>query len=371
MNDQGHVSFFVPNLRIGGAQRVTVTLANALQERGYRVDLIVARSGGALTDDVQDAVRVIELDPPKTRALGIATSIPGLTSYLVEERPSVMFSQMTYGSLVATAARLLGRSETALFGVEHSEYRTRTSPRIRLVTTMMKYAYRSTNGVIAVSNGVAESIRNATTLDLSNVRVINNPVDVDAVRDAGQTTTPHPWLAMDDLDVVLAVGRFDPRKDYETLIRAFALVHDRKPATRLIVLGAGPTKEKVHDLVDERALTDVVALPGSVSNPYAYMTRASLLALTSRTEGLPTVLIEALSCGCPIVSTDCSTGPREILAHGEYGHLVPVGESDAVADAICTTLDGAVDAAKLRQRAEYFGVDRAVAEYESVIDTVC
>jgi len=370
MLPEHRVAFYIPELTIGGAQRVTVTLANALPEYGIPTDVVLSWSDGPLADDLTDDVRVVALGSKRVPSLGIATSIPDLARYLSRERPSVLFSQMTYASLAALSAVELARADVALFGVEHSEYASRSSAKDRLVASVMRYAYPRMDGLLAVSKGVAESVVAVTNLDRNDVTVVANPVDVESVRAEADEDPKHHWLATESLDVVLAVGRFDPRKDYPTLIRAFARVHERRPSTRLVILGDGPRMDELTRLAGEYDVEDVVAFPGSVRNPYSYMTRASLLALSSRSEGLPTVLIEALTCGCPIVSTDCSTGPREILDDGTYGQLVPVGDSAALARAICSTLDAEIDEASLRARAERFSTERVAKEYAALIRSV-
>ena len=370
MTDRPRVAFFVPNLRVGGAQRVTVTIANALADRGYRIDVVVVRGDGELATDVEDAVGYLELDAEVAPGLGIATCIPELARYLSRNRPRVLFSQMTHGSLVALLAAIFARSGTALFGVEHSEYASADTPRDQLVAATMRHGYRWMDGVVAVSTGVAESVRDATRVAPSDVEVVYNPIDVDEVREAGAGEPPHRWLAADALDVVLGVGRFDPRKDYETMIEAFDHLHRHRPSTRLVLLGDGPTRSEIQSQVRERALTDVVAFQGSVSNPYVYMTNASVMMLSSRSEGLPTVLVEALACGCPVVSTDCSTGPREILDDGAFGELVSVGDAVALARATAQTLDANVDASRLVSRAQRYAPGRVVTDYEALIRSV-
>jgi glycosyltransferase involved in cell wall biosynthesis len=134
------------------------------------------------------------------------------------------------------------------------------------------------------------------------------------------------------------VGRLQQQKDYPTLLHAFAQVRQTRPV-HLLILGEGKERAQLEELIKKLGLEDDVSMPGFVMNPYAYMARASMFVLSSRWEGLPTVLIEALCCGTPVVSTDCPSGPREILKDGQYGQLVPVGEANALAQAIASTLD--------------------------------
>jgi glycosyltransferase involved in cell wall biosynthesis len=172
------------------------------------------------------------------------------------------------------------------------------------------------------------------------ITVIHNPSVVGAeVQEKGQAPLDHAWFEPGQPPVLVAVGRLENQKDYPTMLRAFAQVR-RGEAVRLLILGEGRERPMLEALVEELGLGQDVSLPGFVTNPYAYLARASLFVLSSRWEGLPTVLIEALCCGTPVVSMDCPSGPREILTDGLYGALVPVGDVGALARAIRTALNG-------------------------------
>jgi glycosyltransferase involved in cell wall biosynthesis len=148
------------------------------------------------------------------------------------------------------------------------------------------------------------------------------------------------------------VGRLNEQKDFPTLIRAFKIVYEKSKNARLIILGEGSEREHLMHLIKELGLVDIVSLPGFLQNPFSYMHRSQVFVLPSIHEGFGNVLVEAMACGCPVVSTDCPSGPREILNNGEYGHLVPVGDAAAMAAAILDVLDGhgkAVPAAWLEQ----------------------
>jgi glycosyltransferase involved in cell wall biosynthesis len=166
--------------------------------------------------------------------------------------------------------------------------------------------------------------------------------------------------------VLVAVGRLHEQKDFQTLLRAFALVRARRSA-RLIILGEGPERPALEAGVAKLGLTEDVDLPGFVPNPYAFMAGASQFVLSSRYEGLPTVLIEAMACGCPVVSTDCPSGPGEILDNGKYGRLVPVGDAAALAEAMEATLDAPPPAAELKARADLFHIDRVIDSYRRLL----
>jgi glycosyltransferase involved in cell wall biosynthesis len=188
-----------------------------------------------------------------------------------------------------------------------------------------------------VSEGVAASFAAGTGLPTESVNVIYNPVLTEQYWRAIERTPEHPWFAPGELPVIMGVGRLVAQKDFPNLIWAFAEVRSRIDA-RLMILGEGPDRAKLEQLVTELELGEWVSLPGFVKDPVSLMARAATFALSSVREGLPTVLIEALATGVPVVSTDCESGPREILRGGELGRLVPVGDSAALAEAITAAL---------------------------------
>ncbi len=176
-----------------------------------------------------------------------------------------------------------------------------------------------------------------------------------------QEPVEHPWFNSQDIPLLLGVGKLEAQKDFPNLIRAFAKVRQVRPA-RLVILGWGPDRPQLEALVNDLGLEADVDLPGYVQNPYAYMSRASAFILSSAWEGLPTVLIEAMALGIPVVSTDCESGPSEILADGKYGYLTPVGDSEALADAILKVLSGyqkTVNSSWLKR----FDVETATQQY--------
>ena len=222
---------------------------------------------------------------------------------------------------------------------------------------------------VGISHGVSESIAAATGVPNEKITTIYNPVVPPDLQARMAEPAPHPWLEDGGAPVILAAGRLDGVKDYSTMIKAFALLARRRPC-RLLILGEGPMRERLENLVHELDLDDRVALPGWVANPYAFMSRASLFVLSSIHEGLSMVLVEAMACGCPCVSTDCPTGPGEILRDGETGALVPVGDEAALAEAMERALDQPTDASILRRRADDFSVESAVEAYEKLLRTL-
>ncbi len=338
LKSQKRVAIFMPSLFGGGGQRSMVNLAHGMTESGYAVDLVLAQVEGPFLEEVREPVRVVDLKA--SRAL---TSLPALVRYLRTEQPEALLSVFGYVNIVASWAwRLAGVPTRLLLNEQNTvsfESGNASTWRGRLVPWLMKRFYPWADGIVVVSHGVRDDMAQLTNIPKERITVIYNPSVVRAeVLEKAQAPLDHPWFKPDQPPVLVAVGRLQMQKDLPTLLHAFAQVRKKRTA-KLLILGEGRERQPLEELIKKLGLEDDVSLPGFVMNPYAYMARASLFVLSSRWEGLPTVLIEALCCGTPVVSTDCPSGPREILKDGEYGQLVPVGDISALAGAIENTLD--------------------------------
>jgi glycosyltransferase involved in cell wall biosynthesis len=298
-----------------------------------------------------------------------------LLRYLRRERPSVLLSAMTKPNCMAVWARHLLGVPTRVVISEHNTFslaqsfpaKKKWERRQRHLPTMVERVYSGADAIIAVSNGVADDLAQCTGIPRERITTIYNPiVTPELVR---QATAPldHPWLQSGAPPVVLGVGRFHVQKDFPTLLRAFARVR-AKHAARLMILGEANAKHmtfraELMALATQLGIADEVALPGFVANPFAYLARAAVFVLSSAWEGLPSVLIEALACGCPVVSTDCPSGPAEILENGKYGPLVPVGDEVRLAEAILSVLNTPPNRDWLRARGALFAVDHVADRY--------
>ena len=367
MNETTRIAFFVPSLNVGGAQRVTINLANGLASRGFHVDLLLSYRTGGLLDEVSNSVNIVDLRTPLLPVIGIGASIPAIVQYLRRENPRILFSAMTFANVISICAQNLSATETELVVVEHDTYGMENSRKQQYVSKVAGYLYPLSSQVFAVSEGVATSVTEKTMVGPTHVSVMYNPIRTTAIRHESQASIEHEWLQSAELDVILTVGRLEEQKDLPTLLRSFKRVYEQKSNTRLLIAGEGSKRQELQTLVAELDLSDVVSLPGFVENVYSYMDQADLFVLSSRHEGLPTVLIEALTCGCPVVSTDCPSGPSEILERGQYGSLVPVGDERALADAMLETLAEPPSPEKLRQRAEDFSMQAVIDDYEEFI----
>jgi glycosyltransferase involved in cell wall biosynthesis len=226
--------------------------------------------------------------------------------------------------------------------------------------------FRAADRVCAVSEGVANDLASVTGIPMREIQIAHNPTVTPEIAEQAAAKSGHDWLDAKDRPVILGAGNLIPIKDFGMLVRAFARLRGTRPA-RLVILGEGKERAKIAGLARELGVAADVDLPGFATNPYAFMARADVFALASRVEGMPNTIIEALACGCPVVSTDCPSGPAEILQNGRYGRLVPVGDDAALAQAILATWQEAPSAQELRSRAADFSVERAVERYLEVL----
>lgn len=331
-----HIALFSPSLAGGGAERVLLNLAKGFCEFGARVDIVLTDASGEYMGQVPKGARVVDLRKRRTLA-----SMPGLVRYLRRERPSCLIAFQDHANVVALWAKVLAGTDTPVFGTVHKNWSRTLSERgwtgfgTKVVRALIGPSYRHSKAIVVVSEAARAHLHSVCGVDLGNTRVIYNPVVTDELFEKAKRPLSHPWFEPGQPKTVLAIGRYTEEKDYPTLIRAFKVVRERSTLQpRLMILGEGQGRLKIERLVRELGLTEAVTMPGFVQNPYPYLRRASLFVLSSVSEGLPTVLIEALALQRPIVSTDCPCGPSEILENGRHGILTPVGDSSALADAI-------------------------------------
>ncbi|WP_310482246.1 glycosyltransferase [Chamaesiphon sp. VAR_48_metabat_403] len=358
------IAFFLPTLAGGGAERVALNLLAGMRERDLLLDLVVADTEGPYLEQIPTGVRLVNLGTGR-----VMKAIPALARYLTETKPVALLSHMNHANVAAILARDLARSKTKLTIVEHNTLSTSKSnlQRSKFLPTMMRWLYPRADEIVGVSQGVATDLELQLGFDPGTVRVIYNPVVDRELLAKATMPVVHPWFEAGNPPVFLAVGRLSEQKDFSNLIRAFALVRQQQSA-RLIILGEGETRSTLEAEIATLGIGADVSLPGFVQNPYAYMSNATTFVLSSRWEGLPTVLIEAMACGCAVVSTDCPSGPEEILAAGEYGLLVPIEDSPALADAMLQTLTTDTDRLKSIERGRYFSADLAVDAYLKLFD---
>ena len=399
------IAFVLVNLGGGGAQRSVLNLARGLLHRGHEIDLVLFETRLAYADELPEDARLFLTDdqsggstengtsPITERAAKLSGRIRlldwGRTVHALKWDPRCL----PHRDLICRARALAGYMErerpdcvvpslprpiaSTLLG---SRLLRKPPPIIPTLRNPVKFGRRRdkrrfrhlsayATHFIGISRGVSDEFVATVGAPGSSITTIYNPVVTDDLQSKMAEMPNHPWLGDRATPVILAAGRLVEQKDYATLIKAFAQIAARRPC-RLIILGEGSRRQELEELAAELKVSERVSLPGWVENPFAFMARASLFVMSSRFEGLGGVLIQALACGCPSVSTDCPAGPAEILENGRVGPLVPVGDHVKLAEAMERVLDQPPDADSLRERAAYFSVDRAVAAYDEVLSTV-
>lgn len=358
------IAFYIPSLRGGGAERVIVTLANTFVERGFTVDIVLASAIGPYLSEVASAVNVVDLGRSR-----VISSLPGLVRYLRRRKPTVVLSAMGHANLIALLAKKVSGGNTRVVVSERNDDSVEANQnrglRSLVIQSLNRYLYRKADAIHAVSHGVALASAKELGLPLERVQVVYNPVVTQQILDMSNAKVDLPWLVKDGRQLILAAGRLTKQKDFATLLRAFSLVQ-LKINARLVIMGEGELRADLEQLIAEQGLNESVLLPGFVDNPFVAMKQADLFVLSSAWEGLPNVLIQAMACGTPVVSTDCPSGPAEILGNGKWGRLVPMGDVQALAQAMLYTLKEK-EHPDVANRAAYFSVERAADEYLRVL----
>ena len=412
VSSKPRIGMVLPNLGGGGAERAVLTLAGALLRRGYPVDLVLLRLNGEYKRAIPDGIRLhyrkrnrttdptllahcrerridtypLAVNPLATFGARLflqrihsgvrlsgsqIRSAIAVTRYIREIHPQLLLSALPSANCAAILGKELAKNHIPV--VISIQNNVDVSDSYKGVSgEIARSVNPRANAVVAISQGVAETVVNTLDIDAQIVHVIYNPIPVSEIRSLSQQKVPHPWFQDSSVPIILNVLSEGNQKDWRTLISAFALVR-REMDARLAILGnlSADYRDRISSLAREMGVEEDIAFLGFVDNPFSYMRRAALYVLSSRYEGLANVLIEAMACGTPVVSTDAPYGPAEILEGGRWGPLVPVGDAEALAAAMVGSLEGrAVSAAELQQRAGDFSTERLVPIYEELFRKV-
>lgn len=365
MTDSRRIACFFSTSGHSGVDRAAKHLIPALARRGYAVDLLKVRRHGPSLDpergELPAGARVIDLMSRHTYG-----TVPALVGYLRRQRPTVLLSDKDRVNRTALLARALAGTKTRLVlssGTTISiDLASRGALERWIQRSSMGHLYPLADQVIVTSLGVADDMAAYTGLDRALIRPVPSPVIPARLFSDSQPRPDHPWLGDPAQPLILAAGELCHRKGFDTLLRAFARARSKRPC-RLAILGRGKAKEALMALARQLGVARDFALLGFVDDPYAWMAHADLFAFASRWEGLGFALIEALAVGTPVVSTDCPSGPREILDGGRFGPLVAVDDEAALAMAIIDTLDQPLPAATLREAARPYEIEAATDAY--------
>ncbi len=398
------IAILAPSLAGQGAERKALCIGAGLLERGHKVDLLLYRLVCHYPEEVPDGMRIyyasgrndsrtrLNLDrvtaihqpfvpdplPWRIRLPRLGTvnrlsrkHLPLLTStrlprwavciaaYMDRKKPDALLAMHVLATTAAAMATHLTSHRAKTVATLHG-------PLTRRLLHRARRSYPYADEVVGVSHGITSEFSKVPNLSGGRVHTVYNPIDIGYIKRKSREPVNHCWLVNPNCPVILAIGKLIKRKDFVTLLRAFARLVSKRKA-RLIVLGEGRFRSSLHSLANRLSVAEHVDFPGFAENPFAFLAKADLFVLSSRNEGLPTVLIEAMVCGCPVVSTDCDFGPREILEDGRQGPLVPVGEPEALAGAMLSVLDNPPRREALQTRAEFFNAARAVDRYEELL----
>lgn len=349
----------------GGVERMLVNTVNGLARAGVHVHYLVGRRDGAYLDAVQRGVEVIEM-----RAADAGES---LTAYLERVRPPRLMTAKLRDDALAVGARRRSGADTRLYFrvgnplAYRLRQRTWNPLRYGLALRRLRRLYAMGDAAIAISPGVADDLAERIWVPRNRIHLVPNPAVTEELASRALEPVDHPWLQRGaNRPVIMGAGGLRQQKDFSTLIRAFARVRAKRDC-RLIILGQGRQRSRLLALAGRLGVSSDLDLPGWVSNPHAWLGRASVFALSSRWEGFGNVLVESASLGIPLVATDCPSGPRYILQDGRFGELVPVRDSAAMAAALELVLADPPPPDHVRRAAEPFTLERSARAYMAAL----
>ena len=361
MTQNARVAIFIPTLAGGGAETSMLTLAKGLAERGYQVDLLLKQKKGELVDAVSESVRIIDFNVPTMRY-----TLPKMIAYRREYQPKAIISALELPNMINVLAKMAVKGTTrTIISMRGMISHQKPVYHKKIDRFLQSRLYPQADIVVCVSHANARDAMKYLGLSASKVKVIYNPVINNQLYNTNIPAS-FDWISDPHKKIILAVGRLEAVKDHKTLLKAFHLVRKNCPS-RLIILGEGSLRNELLQTAVALGISEDLILPGFIPRPFPIISRSDVLVMSSLYEGLPGVIIQALACGCPVVSTAIG-GSSEILNGGKYGHLISVGDSQAMAQAILNVLNGDRRLAPPEWLSQ-FEVDKNIDQYVNLIET--
>lgn len=363
--DANRIAILMRNPETGGVERMLANLAQGFAQHGVPVDLIVGARDNPYFENLHSRINLVCLGSIRGRGRG---ALLALCRHLSSQRPAVLMAAKDEDCALAGAAKRRLARPPRLYLRVSSDYSGQLSGRHagRLRRWWryreVRHLFGEADALVCVSEGVARDMRQIFGRLHVETHVLPNPIITPQLAVGVAQALSHPWFASGQPPVVLSVGRLAAAKNFRLLLGAFARVRSQRNC-RLVILGEGKQREQLLVLADTLSIRDSVDLPGFDPNPYAYMARCAVFVLSSAWEGLGNVLIEAMACGAPVVSTDCPSGPAEILQGGRFGPLVPVNDEVALADAMLARLNAPRDSDTLRAAVAHYTLENSSAAY--------
>jgi len=355
-------------LATSGHSGVDKIMGNLIQEFGRQnipVHLLRIKNHGPYLKEIPDSVNIVDLG-----AAHVDTAFPALVRYMKKERPAFMLTDKDRVNRAALLAAMVSQAPVKLSirvgttvskNLERRDWLART-----LQILSIRTLYSKASNILVPSNGAAQDLNKNFRLPLNKIKVVPSPVITDDFEQKCSEPVNHDWLSAKKVPVILGAGELCSRKDFTTLIRAFSLVR-REMNARLIIAGKGKKRKELISLAHDLGVEADVDLVGFVHNLPAWMAKSDLFVLSSVCEGMPVVLIEALAAGTDVVSTDCPSGPRELLQNGTVAPIVPVGDAEALARAMLSRLRAAKEPERLKQAVSKYRVRASANSYLEAI----
>lgn len=375
MKDKIKALFFISSLAGGGAERVMVNILSHI-DRG-RIDpsliLLYPFDDSPYRQYLPGELKVIVVGRRSDSVIGKVRQFINFFSAVRREKPQVIFSMLTHNNIMALFAKILFRIRVIV--CEHITFgevlKTKEGKRILGLPAalLVRILYRFADRIVVVSEGIKANLIEEFHIPGRRIQVIYNPIDLDCIIGLSSMQPEHPFLE-GGAPIVVAAGRLVAQKRFDILIEAFGMILSEMDA-RLIILGEGPEEEPLKKLAGDRGILGKVSFAGFQKNLYSFLSKAAVFVLSSNYEGLPMVMLEAMACGAPVISSDCRSGPREILENGRCGLLVPPDDAGALSREMTRLLnDGTLRGHFSRmgkERAEDFSIEKIIKQYERVI----
>jgi glycosyltransferase involved in cell wall biosynthesis len=357
------ISIVLPNLKFGGAERLHLNLAKEWSENGHKVEFVLMNKEGELLSIVHPNVRIVSLGVYRLKSIVLP-----LSAHIRNSKPDIILVAMWPLTSLSIVSWIMSGKRGKIFLSEHVHLTSAISNEIHTSKLLLRLTilltYRFANGIISVSEGVKKNLSLIGYIDRNKIRVIYNPIVFNKSRNKLSNYDRHKLWKSNSTYNILSVGELKTQKDHENLIEAFSLLPD-KLDVKLVILGDGHLKDYLSSLISNLDLSSKISIQGFVHDPYPWYCSSDLFVLSSKWEGFGNVIVEALECGIPVVSTDCPSGPKEILDNGRYGELVPVGNPVALCDAIYSNLKKHHNKEELMSRSKDFLVSNISSQYVS------
>lgn len=357
------ICFYPGALNLGGVGRLTINLASEMMQQGYQIDLFLTMYQGNYLKDIPKEVKVI-----KGKG-GALKSMVTFANYIRDDKPDVIISSRDYLNLINILVTKLVRAKTKVIASVHVDYsgmpKQRQSYRIKALNFILKKLYPKADRIVAVSNGVAKDFSLRYNYPLDKIEVIYNPTYLEE-NYLIERKMKYETFFHTELPIVIGVGRLNDQKNFSLLIEAFEVV-SKQIESKLIILGEGSNRPKLEKIIADKKLINNVFLPGFVPNPIDYIKKSNVFVMSSSWEGFGNVIIEAMGTGISVVTTDCPSGPAEILNNSKYGKLVPMNNKKEMANAIIEMIKNPLDPELVKTRAKNFSVSTIVDQYLNLI----